>query len=97
MINLRRRLNFPLIGKGLIMLMAITEGSVYIWLLSSQDGSKANLLSSFLLVTSLLTVAHVACSIPVKMYSHWPKLYYSIGLVSILTRIVVILLVVMLN
>jgi hypothetical protein len=93
-----RQLEYPEVGKYVVIFMLLLEISAYIYLvISSQDCLKAILLSVGLLVASFLTVVASALSIPLKFYfNHW-ILYNIMAVLSILARITVLVWIVILN
>ena len=90
--------NWPLIGKFILIIMILLEGSINLYLLLSYQGiSNAIVLSAYLLTTSFIMLINVGLSISIRIYYNYPKTFHVSALLSILSRAAAIIMIVRLN
>lgn len=82
-----KEINYPKLGKVIILIIATIEASIYVYLGLSQLSNAVSLfLSIYLLFTSLLTISITIFSIPLSFYYYHPIAYSVIGILAILSR-----------
>lgn len=93
-----KRLDFPKVGKFIIVMMCFLEAAVYVHLIViNQHSSTAVALSSFLLVSSAIGLVASALSIPLRFYyNHW-IVYNCLAGTSIASRAVALAWIIILN
>ena len=82
------RLDFPHLGKILLLVMTTTESIVYLSLAISYSFDITSLFLSFgLLLSSITTITLTAISIPAKIYYYHTQIYLSVAVVAVFARI----------
>jgi hypothetical protein len=83
-----QRWDFPHLGKILLLLLAITEGAVYVVLaIEYYSESTSFFLSLSLLLASATSVLLAALSIPARVYYYHTRVYLAVAVVAVAVRI----------
>jgi hypothetical protein len=83
-----QRLDFPHIGKILLLALAVTECAVYISLIIEYSHERTSLFLSICLVLSSATSILLAClSLPPKIYYYYTKTYLAVSVLAVAARI----------